>query len=107
MISNLNELNIMIRKTFAYLSHYPLYGSITLGPLLHITIGLIITLIAKRLKYSFLKTFIIVLSIAVLKEFYDSFTLENTMPKHIFDVCITVAPSLVVKAYCKVLKRPF
>lgn len=100
-------LNNEIRKIFAYLSHYPVYGDLTLGPILHFSIGLIISLVLKSRGVSFKHTFIIVLSIAVSKEIYDSFTLENSLKKHFFDIIITITPVFIVKVYSKIFKQTF
>lgn len=98
-MSSLTNLNSEIRKIFAYLSHYPLPFGLTLGPFLHILFGLLWTAFCIRYKRSFRFTFLSLLAIACLKELYDSFTLENRIEKHLFDIAITIMPACLWWAY--------
>lgn len=93
------------RQTFAALSHYPLPLGLTLGPFLHIGFSVLWTLTCQFCKRSVFFIVAGVTIVAVLKEFYDSFTLQNSFLKHLFDITITITPSYLIVYFTKFKQR--
>lgn len=68
-----------------------LFGFIPLGMILHITITTLISIFLLRRGMKFKHVFIIVFFIGLSKEILDSFVLNNTLQKHILDMCYNLS----------------
>lgn len=76
-----------IQSVFAPISKYVIFGFIPLGMILHISISALITIILLKRGVKFRNVYIIVFFIGLSKEILDTFVLNNTMKKHILDMC--------------------
>jgi hypothetical protein len=80
-----------VQSVLAPISHYRILGFIPLGMLLHIGISTAITIILLKRGMKFRNVFIIVFLVGLSKEILDCFVLNNTMKKHILDMCYDMA----------------
>ncbi len=76
-----------IQSVLAPISKYVIFGFIPLGMILHISISALITIILLKRGMKFRNVYIIVFAIGLSKEILDTFVLNNTMKKHILDMC--------------------
>lgn len=72
---------------FGSISAYRIYDIIPLGMILHITISAAITHILLKRGMKFKYVCLIVFIIGLSKEIMDTFVLNNTLQKHILDMC--------------------
>lgn len=76
-----------IQNILAPISSYRILGFIPLGMVLHIGISAVITIILLKRGMKFRNVCIVVFGIGLSKEILDTFVLNNTMKKHILDMC--------------------
>jgi hypothetical protein len=74
----------------AYISKKVLWGWLPLDILAHAVVSYILFLIAYKLKFSYIKTLLLIFLLALLKEYHDSFTLMSTMEEHYKDLIVTM-----------------
>jgi hypothetical protein len=69
------------------ISETRLMGFIPLGMILHITISAVITIILLKRGMKFKHVALVVFLIGISKEILDCFVINNTLKKHIIDMC--------------------
>jgi hypothetical protein len=88
-----------IQTLFAHISVYRLYGVVPLGMLLHISISAIIAFFLLSRGMKLRNVAIVVFAIGLSKEIIDCFVINNTIQKHILDMCYNM--SFVFSLYIK------
>jgi len=105
MDSFLNQYTLLMSK----ISHTYIADTIRLDFLLHIIIGeLIYLILVKKFKVAPIASLIIVIIVALTKEFFDSFTMTNEFQENITDFLFTVflpALSVVISKKTKSTKK--
>lgn len=76
-----------IHSILAPISTYRIFGFIPLGMLLHVGISAAITIILLKRGMKFKNVCFVVFAIGLSKEILDTFVLNNTLKKHILDMC--------------------
>ena len=79
-----------IHDFLAFVGSYQLFGVIPLDIIAHLTVSITITLLLLRFKKNYLLPFCVMLIIGLLKEYYDSFAMTNSMGEHIKDMCMNL-----------------
>ena len=87
-----------INTIFGYISTTSLFGIMPLDIICHFLVGLTIGLFLVKLNVKLGPIFVIILAIALGKEYYDSFTLgnANTILEKIKDVFFTIIPLALI-----------
>ncbi|PIP96581.1 MAG: hypothetical protein COW00_19395 [Bdellovibrio sp. CG12_big_fil_rev_8_21_14_0_65_39_13] len=81
----------VIHHFFGVISNTLLFGFLPLDIVLHYLVGLCITiLLLKKLKNNLILAFFILLSLAIAKEIFDSFSLTATWMESIKDLSVTM-----------------
>lgn len=84
------------RNMLGSISHYQILNFIPLGMVLHIGISAALTLILLKRGFKFKHVCLIVFLVGLSKEIIDSFVINNTMKKHILDMCYDMSfPTLL------------
>jgi hypothetical protein len=78
------------------ISTYQIFGFIPLDKVLHVLVGMIITIVLRTFKIRMGLVFTIVFLLAVAKEINDTFVLNNTMEEHILDILVSIAYPLIL-----------
>jgi hypothetical protein len=78
------------------ISTYQIFGFIPLDKVLHVLVGMIITIVLRTFKLRMGLVFTIVFLLAVAKEINDTFVLNNTMEEHILDILVSIAYPLIL-----------
>lgn len=86
-----------LQHFLGWISAYRILGFIPLGMPLHIGISALITILLLKRGMKLNQVFILVFMIGLSKEILDSFVINNTMKKHILDMCYDMSfPTLLV-----------
>jgi len=94
-----------IQKILGAISETTLFGFLPLDILLHFVFGILITLIVKKYTKSLIKGFIACLTLAIIKEIYDSGTLVASLMESIKDITVTVIYPIYKIIKEKVVKK--
>jgi hypothetical protein len=99
----------LIRTIFETVSHTILFGFIPLGMILHIGISAAIMIILLKRGMKFKHAALIVFIVGLTKEILDCFVINNTLQKHIKDMCYDMSyPAfLYVRDKMKIAIRNF
>lgn len=89
------------------ISVYRIFDFIPLGMILHISISAFITIALLKYGMEFEKVVIIVFLIGLAKEFLDSFVINNTMAKHILDLCYDMSYPAALALVRKIKSRSY
>lgn len=95
-----------IQHLFSTISAYRIVGLIPLGMILHIGISAIITIALLKYGMAFEQVVIIVFLVGLSKEFLDSFVINNTMTKHLLDLCYDMSYPAILLLIRKIKSRP-
>lgn len=99
------QIDIQIRQTFRVISKTYLFDTIRLDLLLHFILGIILTLLIRKWKKSPLFALALVLFIQLIKEYYDSFTLNASLSESVLDTVVTISYPLTLVVLEFVMKR--
>lgn len=99
------QLDDTIRQFTRTMSKTYLFDTIRLDLILHFFLGVILTLLIRKWKKSPLFGFALVLLIQLIKEFYDSFTLNASVKESIIDTAVTVIYPFTLIIIEKFLKK--
>ncbi|MFA6236648.1 MAG: hypothetical protein WC635_04900 [Bacteriovorax sp.] len=78
---------IELQKILGTISVTKIFGIVPLGMVLHIGISAAITILLLKRGMKFKKVFVIVFLVGLSKEILDCFVINNTLQKHILDMC--------------------
>ena len=93
---------VMLNKILGYISVTKIYGVIPLDIICHLLIGYLLTLVCIRFKIKVVETLMIVTTLALLKEYKDSFILGGSpMLEHIKDVVVSILPVFITFYWLK------
>ena len=93
-----------LNNLLSFIGTYQLFGIIPLDIIAHLIVSIIITLIILRLTKSYLGVFLVLGTLGLVKEYYDSFSMTSTMIEHVKDMCVNFVYPLISYAISK-LKR--
>ena len=100
----LENLYKFYHTTLQSISKTKLFGWLPLDYLLHFVVGIILMVIFTKVMKSVFKAFLLLLTIQVLKEILDSFSLTATWQEALTDTALTLSyPVLVI--FIVLLKR--
>jgi hypothetical protein len=89
-------MQTLINNIFGYISNNDLFGVLPLDIICHVFVGLFMTKLFLRMKFSFTTIIVAVTALAIGKEYYDSFVLYNGNKtlEHLKDIFFTLIPIL-------------
>ena len=82
----ITELHDGIKHFFGFVSVYRIFGFIPLGMVLHICISAFITIVLLKRGLKFKHVCLIVFTIGLAKEIFDSFVLNDKHIKHLYEM---------------------
>lgn len=92
------------KSTLGYISKKQLFGFIPLDVICHGVIGTLITVIGLKKKWSFKKTFSLVLFLALFKELQDSFVMTYHWTESIKDIFVTIIYPVILYGARKLIE---
>lgn len=87
------------------ISTYQIFGFIPLDKVLHVLVGMFVTVVLRLFKIRMVRVLFIVLLLAVGKELNDTYVLNNTMEEHILDILVSIAYPLILWAAVTLKER--
>jgi hypothetical protein len=86
-------------------SNYQVLGVIPLDKLLHVLVGILLTLVVRRLGKGLRAATLLVAGVALAKEVNDFFVLNSSLGEQLLDILATVAYPLLVWSVASIRRR--
>lgn len=79
------------------ISSYQILGIIPLDKVLHFIVGMILTIVMRKMNFRFRWVFGILVMLEAVKEFIDSYAYSSTLEEHLLDALATLSyPTIIL-----------
>ena len=89
-MKELLEINLEINKMFNFIGTYRLFGIIPLDIIAHLIVSILITVTLLRLKRGYGVVFFTMITLGLMKEYYDSFVMTSHLLEHTKDMIVNL-----------------
>lgn len=95
----------ILKDFLGYISDTVLFGWLPLDIVVHFILGILITVICFKITKSAIKSFVICLALAILKELYDSTTLVASWTEALKDIAVTLIYPVIFLSVAYIKKK--
>ena len=94
-----------LNNFLGFIGTYQLFGLIPLDIIAHLLVSIFLTLTILKLTKSYLWVFLIIGSLGLFKEYYDSFSMTSNIAEHVKDMSVNFIYPIISFTISKIKRK--